>query len=111
MIELDLSNAAPFLAAALVTGGEITVPGWPASTTQAGDELRGLFVRMGPRRHGRGLALSYAAPARSPRSMPTCPSVTVLATAIAALAALADGPRGGLDSRTPAATRPTASPP
>lgn len=46
-IEPDLSNAAPFLAAALVTGGRVTVPGWPSSTTQAGDALRGLLAAMG----------------------------------------------------------------
>ena len=33
-IEPDLSNAAPFLAAALVTGGEVTVRDWPRATTQ-----------------------------------------------------------------------------
>jgi 3-phosphoshikimate 1-carboxyvinyltransferase len=47
VIEPDLSNAAPFLAAALVTGGSVTVPGWPMSTTQAGDALRHLLATMG----------------------------------------------------------------
>lgn len=46
-VEPDLSNAGPFLAAALVAGGRVTVPGWPATTTQAGDLLRGLLTRMG----------------------------------------------------------------
>jgi 3-phosphoshikimate 1-carboxyvinyltransferase len=46
-IEPDLSNAAPFLAAALVTGGRVTVPGWPSRTTQAGDALRELLTSMG----------------------------------------------------------------
>ncbi|MEP7021975.1 MAG: 3-phosphoshikimate 1-carboxyvinyltransferase [Pseudonocardiales bacterium] len=46
-VEPDLSNAAPFLAAAVVTGGSVTVPGWPASTTQAGDALRDLLAAMG----------------------------------------------------------------
>ncbi len=46
-IEPDLSSAAPFLAAALVTGGEVTVPRWPHSSTQAGDRLRGLLARLG----------------------------------------------------------------
>ena len=31
-VEPDLSNAAPFLAAALVTGGRVTVRGWPRHT-------------------------------------------------------------------------------
>ncbi|MBC3762790.1 3-phosphoshikimate 1-carboxyvinyltransferase [Quadrisphaera oryzae] len=46
-VEPDLSNAAPFLAAALVTGGRVTVPGWPQRTTQAGDALRDLLDEMG----------------------------------------------------------------
>ncbi|HEX6871054.1 MAG TPA: 3-phosphoshikimate 1-carboxyvinyltransferase, partial [Micromonosporaceae bacterium] len=46
-IEPDLSGAAPFLAAALVTGGTVTVPGWPRSTTQPGDQLRELLTAMG----------------------------------------------------------------
>ncbi|MCQ4620895.1 3-phosphoshikimate 1-carboxyvinyltransferase [Corynebacterium sp. CCUG 71335] len=47
MIEPDLSNATPFLAAAAVTGGEVTVPFWPQETTQAGDAIRGILQRMG----------------------------------------------------------------
>ena len=47
VIEPDLSNAAPFLAAALVSGGNVTVRGWPSSTTQAGDRLRTLLADMG----------------------------------------------------------------
>ena len=46
-IEPDLSNAAPFLAAALVTGGEVTVRDWPRATTQAGDALREIVTLMG----------------------------------------------------------------
>ena len=38
-IEPDLSNAAPFLAAAVLTGGTVTVTGWPAETTQPGGQL------------------------------------------------------------------------
>jgi 3-phosphoshikimate 1-carboxyvinyltransferase len=46
-VEPDLSNAAPFLAAAAVTGGSVTVTGWPSSTTQPGDRLRDIFQLMG----------------------------------------------------------------
>ena len=46
-VEGDLSNAAPFLAAALVSGGTVRVPDWPRATTQAGDALRGLLAAMG----------------------------------------------------------------
>ncbi len=46
-VEPDLSNAAPFVAAALVTGGRVRVQGWPESTDQAGDELRHILAAMG----------------------------------------------------------------
>ena len=46
-VEPDLSNAGPFLAAAAVTGGRVSVPGWPDRTTQAGDLLRDLLDQMG----------------------------------------------------------------
>lgn len=46
-VEPDLSNAAPFLAAAVATGGEVVVPRWPRVTDQAGDRLRTLLVQMG----------------------------------------------------------------
>ena len=46
-VEPDLSNAAPFLAAAAVTAGRVSVPGWPQYTTQAGDALRDLLDQMG----------------------------------------------------------------
>ncbi|MEB3369455.1 3-phosphoshikimate 1-carboxyvinyltransferase [Saccharopolyspora mangrovi] len=46
-VEPDLSNATPFLAAAAVTGGSVTVPGWPSRTTQPGDAIREILARMG----------------------------------------------------------------
>ncbi len=46
-VEPDLSNAAPFVAAGLVTGGEVTILDWPRHTTQAGDALREIVTLMG----------------------------------------------------------------
>ncbi|GAB3129822.1 3-phosphoshikimate 1-carboxyvinyltransferase [Glaciibacter psychrotolerans] len=46
-IEPDLSNAAPFLAAALVAGGSVTITGWPQRTTQVGANLIDLLPRFG----------------------------------------------------------------
>lgn len=46
-VEPDLSNAAPFLAAAAVTGGEVTMPHWPSYTTQPGDRIRDVLTQMG----------------------------------------------------------------
>lgn len=46
-VEPDLSNAGPFLAAAVVTGGTVCVPNWPLVTTQVGDQWRNLLPRFG----------------------------------------------------------------
>ncbi|MCY7287231.1 MAG: 3-phosphoshikimate 1-carboxyvinyltransferase [Cryobacterium sp.] len=46
-IEPDLSNAAPFLAAALIAGGSVTITGWPESTTQVGAALADLLPLFG----------------------------------------------------------------
>jgi len=46
-IEPDLSNAAPFLCAALVAGGSVTITGWPESTTQVGANLEQLLPLFG----------------------------------------------------------------
>lgn len=46
-IEQDLSNAGPFLAAALATGGTVRIPNWPSPTTQVGDLWRTILRDMG----------------------------------------------------------------
>lgn len=46
-VEPDLSNAGPFIAAAMVTGGSVRVENWPLYTTQAGDSYRHIFTSMG----------------------------------------------------------------
>ena len=46
-IEPDLSNAGPFLAAALAASGSVRVPDWPLHTTQAGDAMRDILDAMG----------------------------------------------------------------
>ena len=47
VIEPDLSNAAPFMAAAMICGGSVQVRHWPLITTQPGDQLRSIFTKMG----------------------------------------------------------------
>ena len=91
-IEPDLSNAAPFLAAAMVTGGEVSITGWPLHSTQPGALLPEILQAMGAHvgRHSgtltvragdgiRGLDIDLSA-------------ASELSPTIVGLAAFADGP-------------------
>lgn len=92
-VEPDLSNAAPFLAAALVTGGSVTIPSWPEQTTQAGDALRGLLATMGAtvsRQAGSELVVTGSGEVRGIDA--DLHEVGELTPTIAALAALATTP-------------------
>jgi 3-phosphoshikimate 1-carboxyvinyltransferase len=93
VIEPDLSNAAQFLGAALVTGGRVTVPGWPARTTQPGDALRGLLAEMGAEvSHGPD-GLTVRGPAGGFRGLDAdLHEVGELTPVLAALCALAGSP-------------------
>jgi 3-phosphoshikimate 1-carboxyvinyltransferase len=46
-VEPDLSNAGPFLAAALVTGGSVTIRDWPEASLQPADAILDVITRMG----------------------------------------------------------------
>ncbi|MEV5706208.1 3-phosphoshikimate 1-carboxyvinyltransferase [Actinoallomurus sp. NPDC052274] len=91
-IEPDLSNAAPFLAAALVTGGRVTVRDWPAETTQPGDALRHLLADMGGAAAYDGGDLTVRGGGAIHGIDVDLGDVSELTCVIAALAALADGP-------------------
>ncbi len=91
-VEPDLSNAAPFLAAALVVGGSVRVPGWPGATTQAGDALREILATMGAdvRLERSGLTVTGAGSVSGVDL--DLHDVGELTPVVAALAALADSP-------------------
>jgi len=92
VVEPDLSNAAPFLAAALVTGGEVTVPHWPSATTQAGDALRALLAEMGAHVTRTDDGLTVTAGDGLHGLDADLHDVGELTPTLAALAALADSP-------------------
>jgi 3-phosphoshikimate 1-carboxyvinyltransferase len=91
-IEPDLSNAAPFLAAAVITGGEVTVTGWPAQTTQPGGQLPDIFTRFGASVTRTGSGLTVRGTGRVQGVDLDLSEVGELSPVIAAVAAFADGP-------------------
>jgi 3-phosphoshikimate 1-carboxyvinyltransferase len=92
VVEPDLSNAAPFLAAALVTGGQVTVRDWPELTTQPGAQLDRLLTQMGAEvsRTPEGLRVSGGSTIRP--LVGDLGEVGELTPVLAALCALAEGP-------------------
>lgn len=91
-VEPDLSNAAPFLCAALVAGGTVRVPGWPAATTQPGAMLPDLLTAMGGTCRLDGDVLEVTGTGAVHGVDVDLRAAGELAPTIAALAALADSP-------------------
>ena len=95
-IEPDLSNAAPFMGAAMICGGSVTITDWPQSTTQPGDQLRSILADMGaeiefvPNSSGSDLTISGSGDIHGIDV--DLHDVGELTPSIAALAVLADSP-------------------
>jgi 3-phosphoshikimate 1-carboxyvinyltransferase len=93
-IEPDLSNAGPFLGAALVAGGSVTVTGWPKETTQVGAEMAAILREMGAEvrldETGGGLGELTVTGTGAIRGI-RLDNASELAPTVAALAALAEG--------------------
>ena len=92
IIEPDLSNAAPFMAAAMICGGEVVIANWPKKTAQPGDQLRNIFTRMGAKIDFVGNDLKVSGTGKIHGIDIDLHDVGELTPSIAAVAALADSP-------------------
>lgn len=92
IIEPDLSNAAPFMAAAMICGGSVTISDWPAQTTQPGDQLRRIFASMGASVEMTSMGLRITGGESIHGIDVDLHDVGELTPSIAAVAALADSP-------------------
>lgn len=97
-IEPDLSNAAPFLAAPLITGGKVSIEGWPSQTTQVGADVPRILEHFGATFTLSGSTLTVEG-GMGWRHGSTIPGVDLdlshageLAPTVISLAALASGP-------------------
>lgn len=97
-VEPDLSNAGPFLAAALVCGGCVKIPNWPTETNQVGQYwvpiLRELGAKVELKNTSGETTLVVSAPAghRWPGVTMDMSAYGELAPTLAALCVLADSP-------------------
>jgi 3-phosphoshikimate 1-carboxyvinyltransferase len=91
-IEPDLSNAVPFLAAALATGGEVTIADWPADSLQPAARIIELLTEMGARVRHTAQGLSVSGSGRISGLRADLSAVSELTPVLTALASLADSP-------------------
>jgi 3-phosphoshikimate 1-carboxyvinyltransferase len=90
-VEPDLSNASVFLAAAVVTGGRVTVRGWPAETTQPGVDVLPVLEQFGATVTHTADGLTVTGPDRLTGVDVDLHDAGELAPTVAAVAALASG--------------------
>jgi 3-phosphoshikimate 1-carboxyvinyltransferase len=91
-VEPDLSNAGPFLAAALVTGGTITIPDWPRDSLQAAGPILDVLGRMGARSSVGPDGLTISGTGRVRGVTADLRDVNELAPVLTAAATVADSP-------------------
>lgn len=91
-IEPDLSNAGPFLAAAMVAGGSVKISNWPKKTTQVGNDFDGILQQMGAKVERIGDDLVVSGTGKIQGIDINLSTGGELTPVVAALAALADSP-------------------
>ncbi|GAB2628683.1 3-phosphoshikimate 1-carboxyvinyltransferase 1 [Paractinoplanes abujensis] len=92
VIEPDLSGAAPFFAAAVVTGGAVTLGGWPAESWQPVGRLSELLTALGAEVTQSADGLTVRGTGQIHGITADLSEVSELTPVLAGLAALADGP-------------------
>jgi 3-phosphoshikimate 1-carboxyvinyltransferase len=91
-VEPDLSNAGPFLAAALVTGGTVTIADWPRDSLQAAGPILEVLGRMGARSVAGPDGLTITGTGRIHGITADLRDVNELAPVLTAAATVADSP-------------------
>jgi 3-phosphoshikimate 1-carboxyvinyltransferase len=91
-VEPDLSNAGPFLAAALVTGGSVTVRDWPEVSLQAADAILDVIARLGGSVARTASGLTVTGPGTVNGITADLRDIPELCLPLTAVAALASGP-------------------
>jgi 3-phosphoshikimate 1-carboxyvinyltransferase len=91
-IEPDLSGAVPFFAAALVSGGEVTVTGWPSKSVQPLERVKELIAMLGGKLSRGQEGLTVTGTGQLNGIDVSLADVGELTPVFAALATLADGP-------------------
>ena len=91
-VEPDLSNAGPFLAAALVTGGTVTIGGWPRDSLQAAGAILDVLTRMGAQCDVGPAGLTITGTGRIRGITADLRDVNELAPVLTAAAAVAESP-------------------
>ena len=91
-VQPDVVNSAPFLAAALITGGSVTILDWPAVTSQPASQILDVFSQLGASYADGPAGLTVTGTGRIhgiTADLADCNEITLT---VGALAALADSP-------------------
>ena len=91
-VQPDVVNSAPFLAAALVTGGSVTILDWPAVTAQPASQILDVFTRLGASCTAGPAGLTVTGTGRIHGITADLADCNEISMVTGALAALADSP-------------------
>jgi 3-phosphoshikimate 1-carboxyvinyltransferase len=91
-VQPDLSAAVPFLAAAMVTGGSVTIAGWPERTTQPAGPILDVLTEMGAQATAGPGGLHLTGTGQVHGLTADLGHIGELTPVLTALAALADSP-------------------